>query len=176
MASLGTEAYVGRLVADSIKTTQSIQSSHKVIGEDKNLVQMHQNGSLFYLKWSHVEEINSFETTNNSQVVVISVTGHGLQNGDTVHIEKFATGVADINGIPSESIQGARLVTQIDDSELFRFNAGAVATSSGVVNNVNPLIRVDRYKHTDMAQTNATWVCSTIEPQPSHTNIEEFKL
>ena len=176
MVSLGTEVYCGTLIADSIKTNQAIQSSHKVLGEDdKNLVQMHQNGSLFYLKWSHVEEINSFETANNSQVVIISVTGHGLQSGDTVHIEDLS-GVPDINGIPSESIQGARVVTQIDDSELFRFNAGAIATSTGVINNVNPLIRVDRYKRTDMAQTNATWVCSTTEPTPSHNNIAEFKL
>jgi hypothetical protein len=191
MVSIGDLTYGGKLVLDDLEVKNaistpnitgstavsgSVTSSHKQVGsDDKNLVQIHQNGSIFYLKWSHVEEINSFETTINSQVVIISVTGHGLQNGDTVHIEDF-TGVPDINGIPSESIQGARLVTQIDDSELFRFNAGAIATSTGVVNNVNPLIRVDRYKRTDMAQSNATWVCSTTEPAPSHTNIREFKL
>ena len=64
--SIGDLAYVDKLIAKdiqatniqvngSLKTTSSITASHKVVGEDdKNLVQIHQTGSVFYLKWSHI--------------------------------------------------------------------------------------------------------------------------
>lgn len=183
MVSIGSLAYGGKLVVDelevknTISASGSVTSTHKQVGSDgKNLVQIHQNGSLFYLKWSKVEEINSFETVANSNVIIISVTGHGVSDGDVVHIENFSGGVSDINGCPSVSIQGARTVTAVDDSMLFRFNAGAIATSSGVVTNVNPLIRVDTYKYTDMTVRDGLWSCQTTEPTPLHNNIEEFKL
>ena len=74
MVSIGCLAYGGKLVLDELEVKNtatingsisgsttvsgSLTSSHKVLGaDDKNLVQMHQSGSLFYLKWSHVEQL-----------------------------------------------------------------------------------------------------------------------
>lgn len=86
MASLGKEAYVGRLIASesvtvsgTLQATQSVQSSHKVFGTDSfNLAQMHQKGSIFYLKWSHVKDVTAISTTNGSADIVLSVAAHGL--------------------------------------------------------------------------------------------------
>jgi hypothetical protein len=183
MASLGNEAYVGRLIAresveiaGTLKTTQSVQSNHKVVGsDDKNLVQIHQTGSIFYLKWSHVEQITLFETTANSTEVVVVVIGHNVELGDVVFVDSLG-GIADINGIIPEHIEGPRTVTSIGDSTIFRFNAGGPATSTGTIYGVEPLIRIDRYKFIDLATSSATWSYSTTKPIVPHTNIHTFSL
>ena len=181
MASLGNEAYVGRLIvsesidiACKVKTSGSVQCSHKVVGEDdKNLVQIHQTGSIFYLKWSHIEQITLFETTANSTEVVVVVIGHNVQPGDVFVVDSLA-GVADINGIIPEYIEGPRSVSSIGDSTIFRFNAGGPATTTGTVYGVEPLIRIDRYKFIDLATSSADWSYSTTKPHPPHTNINTF--
>lgn len=181
MVSLGKEAYVGRLIASesveiagTLKTSQSVQSSHKVVGsDDKNLVQIHQTGSIFYLKWSHIEQITSFETNNNSTEVIVVVIGHGLAPGDVFTIANIA-GIGDINGIIAEHIEGPRTVSAVNDSTIFRFNAGGPATSTGIVYGVEPLILIDRYKFIDMATSSANWSYSTTVPTPPHTNIQTF--
>ena len=181
MVSLGKEAYVGRLIASesveiagTLKTSQSVQSSHKVVGsDDKNLVQIHQTGSIFYLKWSHVEQITTFETTANSTEVVVVVIGHNVEPGDVFVVDSLA-GVADINGIIPEYIEGPRTVTSIGDSTIFRFNAGGPATTTGTIYGVEPLIRIERYKFIDLATSSATWSHSTTKPHPPHTNVDTF--
>ena len=181
MVSLGKEAYVGRLIASesveiagTLKTTQSVQSNHKVVGEDdKNLVQIHQTGSVFYLKWSHIEQIITFETTANSTEVVVVVIGHNVEPGNVFVVDSLA-GVADINGIIAEHIEGPRTVSSIGDSTIFRFNAGGPATTTGTIYGVEPLIRIDRYKFIDLATSSATWSHSTTKPTPPHTNINTF--
>ena len=181
MASLGKEAYVGRLIvsesveiAGTLKTTQSVQSNHKVVGsDDKNLVQIHQTGSIFYLKWSHIEQITLFETTANSTEVVVVVIGHNVEPGNVFVVDSLA-GVADINGIIAEHIEGPRTVSSIGDSTIFRFNAGGPATTTGTIYGVEPLIRIDRYKFIDLATSSATWSHSTTKPTPPHTNINTF--
>ena len=178
--SIGDLAYVDKLIAKdvqvngSIKTTSSITSSHKVVGsDDKDLVQIHQTGSIFYLKWSHVEQIASFETTANSTEVVVVVIGHGLAAGDVFTIANMP-GITDINGIVAEDIEGPRTVSYVDDTTIFRFNAGSPANVTGVVTGVEPLIKINRYKFIDMATSSATWSYSTTTPLPPHTNIHTF--
>ena len=181
MASLGKEAYVGKLIvsdsvdiAGKVKTSGSVQCSHNVVGsDDKNLVQIHQTGSIFYLKWSHVEQITTFETTANSTEVVVVVIGHNVEPGDVFIVDNLA-GVADINGIIPEYIEGPRSVSSIGDSTIFRFNAGGPATITGTVYGVEPLIRIDRYKFIDLATSSADWSYSTTKPHPPHTNMKTF--
>lgn len=177
MASLGSEAIVGRLVAgtisaESITTNQAIQSSHKVIGKEKNHTQIHQKGSIFYLKWSHVEQITSFTTTSGSTSVTITINGHGLATGDFFTIENIGAGTPDINGIAFEDIHGARAVSAISGNDI-TFTAGAPATSTGTETSVQPLIRIDRYKFTDMATSDANWSYATTEPTAPHTNTSD---
>ena len=183
--SIGDLAYVDKLIAKdiqatniqvngSLKTTSSITASHKVLGEDdKNLVQIHQTGSVFYLKWSHIEQIITFETTANSTEVVVVVIGHNVEPGDVFIVDSLA-GVADINGIIAEYIEGPRTVTSLGDSTIFRFNAGGPATTTGTIYGVEPLIRIERYKFIDLATSSATWSHSTTKPHPPHTNVDTF--
>ena len=183
--SIGDLAYVDKLIANdiqakdiqvngSLKTTSSITASHKVVGEDdKNLVQIHQTGSIFYLKWSHIEQITTFETTANSTEVVVVVIGHNVEPGNVFIVDSLA-GVTDINGIIAEHIEGPRTVTSIGDSTIFRFNAGGPATTTGTIYGVEPLIRIDRYKFIDLATSSAIWSHSTTKPSPPHTNINTF--
>ena len=183
--SIGDLAYVDKLIAKdiqakniqvngSLKTTSSITASHKVLGEDdKNLVQIHQTGSVFYLKWSHIEQIITFETTANSTEVVVVVIGHNVEPGDVFIVDSLA-GVADINGILAEYIEGPRTVTSLGDSTIFRFNAGGPATTTGTIYGVEPLIRIERYKFIDLATSSATWSHSTTKPHPPHTNVDTF--
>ena len=183
--SIGDLAYVDKLIANdiqakdiqvngSLKTSSSITASHKVVGEDdKNLVQIHQSGSIFYLKWSHIEQITTFETTANSTEVVVVVIGHNVEPGDVFIVDSLA-GVADINGIIAEYIEGPRSVSSIGDSTIFRFNAGGPATTTGTVYGVEPLIRIDRYKFIDLATSSADWSYSTTKPHPPHTNMKTF--
>ena len=183
--SIGDLAYVDKLIAKdilatniqvdgSLKTTSSITASHKVLGEDdKNLVQIHQTGSIFYLKWSHIEQITTFETTANSTEVVVVVIGHNVEPGDVFIVDSLA-GVADINGILAEYIEGPRTVTSLGDSTIFRFNAGGPATTTGTIYGVEPLIRIERYKFIDLATSSATWNHSTTKPHPPHTNVDTF--
>ena len=160
------------IVNGSMQTNGSVEAaSHQVFGsDDKNLVQMHQVGSVFYIKYSHFVEINSFQTTANSNVVIIEINGaHAVEEGDTVHIETI-TGAASIGGIPVASIHGTRLVHAVDDSTIFRLRLGVPATSNEVTTGVKPLVRVDRYKSTDMLTDDGLWAASTTRPNPVHSN------
>lgn len=152
-------------------------SSHKTIGADsKNRVQMHQNDSLFYLKYSHVLQIDSFTTTDASNEVLLTLNDpHGVANGDTIHIDTI-TGVADIGGIDVASIQGTRVVHAVHatDGDKLTLQLGVAATASELVAAVQPLVRIDRYKSTDMLIANGLWVASTALPTPAHTNLLTF--
>ena len=178
MASLGKEAYVGRLIASesvtvsgTLQATQSIQSSHKVFGTDSfNLAQMHQKGSIFYLKWSHVKDVTAIATTNGSDNIVLSVAAHGLATGDSIFIQDLGAATGDVNGIPFADIKGARVVGTIASVDEIPITADSAATSTASESTITPLIRIDRYKYTDMAVSNATWQIATTEPTPTHTN------
>ena len=164
------------IVNGSMQTNGSVEAaSHQVFGsDDKNLVQMHQVGSVFYIKYSHFVEINSFQTTANSNVVIIEINGaHAVADGDTVHIDTI-TDAASIGGIPVASIHGTRLVHAVDDSTMFRLQLGVPATSNEVTTSVQPLVRVDRYKSTDMRASDGTWTAATVAPTPTHTNMLTF--
>jgi hypothetical protein len=152
-------------------------SSHKEVGSDsKNRVQLHQNGSLFYLKFSHVLQIDSFTTTDASTDVLLTLNDtHGVANGSTIHIDTI-TDAADIGGIDVASIQGTHVVHAVHatDGDKLSIRLGAAATASEVVTAVQPLVRIDRYKSTDMLTANGLWVASTALPTPSHTNLLTF--
>ena len=172
------EAYVKRLVASesidvqgTLTTTQSVQSSHKVLGEDdKNLAQIHQKGSIFYLKWSHVEHVTAIDTTSGSQSIVLTVAGHGLATGDYFYIQTLGASASDVNGIPFSDIEGPRVAGVISSGNEIPITADSAATSTGTDTSVTPLIRIDRYVYQDMATSNANWNFATAEPPPPHTN------
>ena len=162
------------IVNGSMETNNSVEA-HQIFGsDDKNLVQMHQVGSVFYIKYSHFIQIDSFQTTANSREVVIAINGtHAVADGDTVHIDTITDAVS-IGGIPVASIHGTRLVHAVDDSTMFRLWLGVPATSNEVTTSVQPLVRVDRYKSTDMRASDGTWTAATVAPTPTHTNILTF--
>ena len=135
---------------------------------------MHQVGSAFYIKYSHFIQIDSFQTTANSNVVIVAFNGaHAVTNGDTVHIDTIMDAVS-IGGIPVASIHGTRLVHAVEDSTIFRLQLGVTASASELTTSVQPLVRVYRYKSTDMRASDGTWTASTVVPTPTHTNTLTF--
>ena len=170
MTSLGDNAYCTRLIArESIKVNGHIESTHKLIGLDsKNKAELHQNGSIFFLKYGHVERISAIETVDGSPVVTVDFnSAHGMQVGDTFHIGNTT---ADMNGIPANKIEGTHVVTVMSDIVAFSFNCGVNATSSGYTAAVTPLMRIDRYKYIDLSASNSSWTNSTTYPIASHIN------
>jgi len=195
MVSIGTEAYVTRLIADEIQVTSQLRASHvtkliadeiqvtsqlrashKVIGPDeKNLVQLHQNGSIFYLKYPVTHQISKMETSDQtSEVTFTTNAAHNLSNGDTVHIsDSFEDAI--INGVPTSELIGTHQVASVEDTT-FKIATVSPGDNDGDIP-VSPLVRIDRYKYIDMADPTATsWSNSTTIPSPSHTNNEIFFL
>jgi hypothetical protein len=148
-------------------------SSHKTIGTDPlNLIQMHQNDSLFYLKYSHVAEIIQFITTTNSVDVLVEFNGpHRVKANDTIHIDTI-TDAVDIGGIAVASIHGTRVVHAVDaaDTTLLTLRLDTAATSNYTVTTIKPLVRIDRYKSADMLTDDGSWAASTTRPNPVHSN------
>ena len=186
MVSIGSLAYGGKLVVDDLEVKNtisasnisgsttvsgSVTSTHKQVGlDDKNLAQIHQKGSIFYLKWSHVEHVTSIATTNGSASIVLTVAGNGLATGDYFYIQDLGASTSDVNGIPFADIKGPRVAGVINNPNEIPITAGSAATSTGTDTAVMPLIRIDRYVYQDMAISNATWNFATAEPVPPHTN------
>ena len=135
-----------------------------------NLCQIHQKGSIFYLKWSHVKDVTAIATTNGSADIVLSVAGHGLATGDSIFIQDLGATTGDVNGIPFADIKGARVAGTIANANEIPITADSAATSTASETAITPLVRIDRYKYTDMAVSNATWQFATTEPTATHTN------
>lgn len=160
-----------------VTASSSVASSHKVIGSDSmNLGQIHQKGSVFYLKWSHVEQVTEITTTNGSANISLTVAGHGLNTGEYFYIQNLGAGAGDANGIPFADIRGGlagggRVAGTITDNNKIPITALSAATSSGTTTTLTPIIRIDRYKFIDMAKSDAVWNFATSEPNPPHTNV-----
>jgi hypothetical protein len=152
-------------------------SSHKTVGADPlNLIQMHQNDSLFYLKYTHVAEIIQFTTTMGSADVMVAFNGHHrVKANDTIHIDTI-TDAIDIGGIAVASIHGTRVVHAVDvaDTALLTLRLDTAATSNDTVTTVKPLVRIDRYKSADMLTDDGLWAASTTLPTPVHVNTLVF--
>ena len=152
-------------------------SSHKTIGANPlNLVQQHQIGSVFYLKYSHFIEITTFTTTMGSVDVVVTFNDpHRVKGNDTIHIDTI-TDAAEIGGIDVAYIQGTHAVHDTDnaDGAQLTLRLGAPATSTDLVLTVKPLVRIDRYKSTDMLTDIGLWAASTTLPTPVHVNTLVF--
>lgn len=182
MVSLGTQAFCTTLIADNIQCTGSITAANKVFGASKNQGEMHHHGSIFYILWSAVHQVSSMATTSGSTNVHVTTTApHGLAQGDTVHIGSLPNNpgaITEVNGVPASEIEGTHAITAAQSSTSFTIAVGAnaAATASGTSTAATPLVRVDRYRFTDMNSSTATWQNSTTLPTPSHTNIELFYL
>ena len=176
MVSIGKEAYVTTLIADNVTCSGSVTAANKIFGiDEKNLGEMHHNGSMFYIKWSAVHQITSITTTNNSNNVVITTSApHGLSTNDTVHISSLLN---DLNGIPATEITGSHIISVAlfqGQQTTFSFTVNTTANNAGTFTSSMPLLRVDRYRYTDMNSSTVTWNNSTTLPTPTHTNIETF--
>ena len=165
-----------------VTASSSVASSHKVIGSDSmNLGQIHQKGSVFYLQWSHVEQVTEITTTNGSANILLTVAHHGLKAGDYFYIQDLGAGAGDANGIPFADIRGGlpgggRVAGTMDPSDpafedKIPITALSPATSSGTTSTLTPIIRIDRYKFIDMAKSDAVWNYDTQEPTPPHINV-----
>ena len=186
MVSLGTEAFCGRLIASesvtvhgSITTTGAVTAAHKKIGSDvKNQGELHHNGSVFYIKWSAVHQVSTFDTTQGSTNVHWTTTAaHGLAQGDTVHIGSIPNNpnpITEVNGIPVDELTGTFQVLATPTAAKLTVQVITAANITSSSNAAVPLLRIDRYRYTDMAASTATWQNSTTLPTPSHTNIELF--
>lgn len=185
MVSIGDNATVGRLVCDELKIKGETHSHSKKIGADPhNQCELQQIGSIFYFKYSVYHQIQSFTTIDTSQtvrVVLDSNVEHGLVTGDVVTIENSVIFEnVDINGIMFSEISGPHYVS-IDGlaSSNYSFNMPNIssqATSTGSVESITPLVRIDRYKYIDMASTSNIWQSSTQIPTIEHENTESFNL
>jgi hypothetical protein len=165
-------AISGSTQCNNLFVSGYVQSSHKiVVDDDKNAVQMHSKGALFYLKYEHITKIQSFTTTSGSNIVSLRVTGHELDMDDYVHLGNMA-GVV-VNGIIGSHLQGTRQVLSKTDADHITFTAGALATSTGTHTQDIPL-KVVRYKVTNMAHKVGTWYSTTYEPTETHTNTLDW--
>ena len=69
MVSIGTEAHVTKLIADSIEVAGAVVSGNKQFGPEFNQGELHHNGSVFFCKWSAVHQCASLATTSGSTTV-----------------------------------------------------------------------------------------------------------
>ena len=188
MVSLGREVYCGALkvredltvagrINGDLTVDGSITAKSKLIGEANNLGELHHNGSVFYIKWSAVHQAASLTTVDASDEVTWATTAaHGLAQNDVVHVSApppNPTPITEVNGIPAAELTGTFTV-QSATTNTFTVQVATAATSADTSTQAIPLVRVDRYKYTDMNATNNTWTVSTTLPTPSHTNTEIF--
>ena len=188
MVSLGREAYCGSLkiredltvagrINGDLTVDGSITAKSKHIGDANNLGELHHSGSIFYIKWSAVHQAASLTTVDASDEVTWATTAaHGLAQNDVVHVSApppNPTPITEVNGIPAAELTGTFTV-QSATTNTFTVQVATAATSAGTSTQAIPLVRVDRYKYTDMNATNNTWSVSTTLPAPSHTNTEIF--
>jgi hypothetical protein len=156
-----------------------MQSTHKIIGSDsKNTSGLHQKGSILYAKYSKLHQCDQISTINGSSTVTWRTTAeHGLNNGDTVRIQKLPnnpTPVTVVNGLPASALEGSFTVTVSGHSSFSVIVTGHTATTTGVDQVAVPLVAIDRYVYIDIADPSTTsWTHSTTEPTPSHTNEQE---
>lgn len=185
MTSLGKFARCKKMSCETLdcnKVTVSgpITGSHKVFGSAMNQGELHHNGSIFYIKWTAVHQIDAIQTGMlNSNVNLETTAPHGLSQGDTVHIGQipFNNGViSDINGIPASEIVGVHVISAAHTSTNFTIVVPSQAIASGTVTNAVPLVKIDRYRYTDMNDSTGTWLNSTTLPTALHTNTNDFEL
>ena len=178
MVSLGTQAFCTTLIADNIQCTGSITAAHKVVGASMNQGELHHNGSVFYIKFSAVHQVSSVANVSGSTNVHFTTTAaHGLSQGDTVHISALPNNpgpITVVNGVPGSELTGTHVITAVQSSTSFTIAVTTPATSTGTSTDAIPLVKVDRYRFTDMNSSTPTWGNSTTLPTPSHTNIEMF--
>lgn len=181
MSSLGSEVYCGKLtVRDSLQVAGVVNSSHKVIGQALNQGELHHLGSIFYIKWSAVHQAGELETTSGSTTVTWTTTGkHGLAMGNTVHISALPNNpgvITEVNGVLASELVGTHQVTATPSLYEFSIAVTTQATATGSTTDAVPLVRIDRYRYTDMSNSDPTWTNATTLPSPGHTNTESFYL
>ena len=79
-----------------------------------------------------------------------------------------------MNGIPADELTGTFQVLATPTATKFTVQVVTAANITASSNTAVPLMRIDRYRYTDMAANTPTWQNSTTLPTPSHTNIELF--
>lgn len=167
----------GKLNCDELTVTGAITGSHNVLGADKNQGELHYDGSIFYIKWSGVHRVGTINTTNGSTSIHIGTTSpHNLSQVDTVHISPVPFNgevITEVSGIPVSEIVGTHVITAVQTTTSFTIQTTTPATSTGTVTNAVPLVRVDRYRYTDM-NSHSYWLDSTTLPTPAHINTELF--
>lgn len=171
MSSLGNEVYCGSLNAKQLVVSGAVRATHKIIGADEmNQCQLHQSGSVFYIKYSSVHQASSIATVNASDSVTITATAaHEILVGDTVHVGSIAPLTA-INGIPAAEFLGTHVVTARPSTTAFEIDLTTAANATATDSNATPIVRVDRYRYTDLTASSATWTDSTTLPTPGYTN------
>jgi len=178
MVSLGNQAYCNTLIATDVQCSGSITASHKVFGADKNQGELHHHGSIFYILFKAVHQISSLDTTNASTTVTWTTTApHGLDSGDTVHISSLPNNpgtITEVNGIPASDLIGTHVITAVPSTTTFSVTVTSAATSTGNSTDPIPVVRIDRYRYTDMNVSTVSWLNSTTLPTPAHTNVENF--
>jgi len=171
------DLYCGKLtVRSNLKVTGSITASHKVFGADKNQGELHHHGSIFYILWSSVHQVSSLSTTDTSTTVTWATTAaHGLDHGDTVHISSLPNNpgpITEVNGVPASELVGTHVIIAVPSATTFSITVTTAATSTGNSTDPVPIVRIDRYRHTDMNDSTVSWLNSTTLPTPAHTNVE----
>ena len=188
MTSLGKAAKCDRFscenlivsgsVINDLNVTGSISASHKVFGADKNQGELHHHGSIFYILFKAVHQISSLDTTSASTTVTWTTTAaHGLDSGDTVHISALPDNpgeITEVNGIPASELIGTHVITAVPSTTTFSMSVTSAATSTGSSTDPIPVVRIDRYRYTDMNDSTVSWLNSTTLPTPAHTNVESF--
>jgi hypothetical protein len=178
MTSLGKSAKCDIFSCSELKCTGSVTSTHKIFGAEKNQGELHHLGSIFYIKWSAVHQASSLTTTDTSTAVTWTTTRpHGLVLGDTVHISALPNNpsvISQVNGIPASELVGTHVVTAVPTATTFSLAVTTPASSTGNSTDPVPLVRIDRYKYTDMNASTDSWLHATTLPTPAHTNVEIF--
>ena len=127
-----------------------------------------------------MHQLSALETTQGSLNIDWTTTAaHGLAQGDTIHIGSIPSNpnpITEVNGIPADELKGTFQVLATPTTTKFTVQVSTAANTTASDNSAVPLLRIDRYRYTDMAASTATWQNGTTLPTPSHTNIELFYL
>ena len=178
MVSIGTEAHVTKLIADSIEVAGAVVSGNKQFGPELNQGELHHNGSVFFCKWSAVHQCASLATTSGSTTVTWTTSAaHGLAQNDTIHIGSLPNNpcvISEINAVPASELSGTHTVTAVPSTTTFSYAVTTNADTTGSSTLGVPHVRIDRYKSIDMATNATTWTHTTTLPAPTHTNTENF--
>ena len=178
MVSIGTEAHVTKLIANTVECSGVITSANKQFGPQYNQGELHHNGSVFYIKWPAVHQCSSLATTSGAATATWTTSAaHGLSQSDTIHIGSIPNNpgvITEINGIPASELSGTHVVTAVPSSTTFTYAVTTAADTTGSSTLGVPHVRIDRYKSIDLATNATTWTHGTTVPTPTHTNTENF--